>query len=208
MPILTLQDVKTRLGITDSSRDLELEAVRAGVEEWILDVTGYSLTALSGFTETQQNIRTALRFRTSKRPITTLVSIESKELGGDYSVLSSELLDATKGEVIIIAVGFGGTDVPPVGGQAPWFKWRNKIWPLVRVTYDVAELNPIPADLKSGAIEMTAFISSIPSGGALKSVSVGSISETYADTQNAAALPLATRTMLGRHQRFSAVVVT
>jgi len=214
MPLLTLQDVKDRLRITTTDQDDALEALRAAVEAWVLDLTGYVLTAETGVVEFHQNIRLGLQFKTRKRPVSAVTKVEGRTWGAgatSFTNLNGDLIDPTQGLVIAVGddlSGFSGSEIPPRQGQALHFRWRERIWPVIKLTYDVSALSPIPADLRGGAIEMVAFLHSLPAAGALKSVTVEAISESYSDAQLQGSLPIATRAMLARHQRTHAQVVS
>jgi hypothetical protein len=213
VPITTLADVRAKLGLAedDTSQDLNLQGILAGVERQVLNISGYSLVPIVGRQDTIRNVREGIPFFTTLRPITAVTAVDGRLWGSPtWSPLSAEVLDGNKGEFVIIGAYTGAVaSFPPVEApMSPWFRRRvERVWPLVRVTYDVARHVP-SADLKE-AVALIAAAASANAAGALQSVSVGAISESYAvEATQGAGLPSWAAALLAPHLRTTVQMVT
>jgi hypothetical protein len=209
--LCTLADVLARLQLTSDGGDQDavLEALRLAVEEAVLDLTGYTFKSGSQ-TEQMINVQLGVSRLTKYRPIlplstnpTKVIKFEARSLASDlFSTLVGDILDPEKGRVMVVATELTPL-YPPNTGTSPWLRWRQQIWPIVRVTYTVDPLgsntNPIPAALERAAVEWVAAIYSRPAGGAVRSWSTEGVSETYEDLKHAA--PSVVTLLLARHIR-------
>jgi hypothetical protein len=207
--LCTLAEVKARLQLPaadDADQDPVLDALRAGVEESILALTGYTFAGGTK-TEQQTNVQLGVSRVMRYRPVLSLTKILARSLASDtFNAILGDLVDPETGRVMPLASEL--TPVfPPVGGLAPWMRWRQMIWPVVRFTYVVdplgSETNPVPQALNRAAVEWTAFAYSKPSGGAVASWTVEKVSETYIKNSK----PDVVSMLLGRHVREQASMV-
>lgn len=184
MPFTTLDAVKDKLGIPQSvsAYDIPLSNILAAVESRIERRTGYSLVARTSFVETRTNIQTGTPFYTKHRPLTLIRSIEGRLYGeADWTTLEHDVVDADKGQVILIP---GSTyDWPPLRTERPanYFRWRDFIWDIVRITYDVSayDSNTHPAELSDAAAAWVAYLYDRHGGAAASSRDDGVLSQTF-----------------------------
>jgi hypothetical protein len=208
-----LVDVKRRLEIpdADTSLDAAIEGLRLGFEERILDLTGFTFDGgvkTEELTDVQLGRSRVMRFRPIEpldaSRVTQYVRLDARSMASDtYSQIIGELRDREEGRIMALASEL--TPVfPPVGGMAPWYRWRQMIWPVVRFTYKVTPLGdgtdgtmPIPAMLKTAAVEWVASVVTRSGAGALKSLGLERVQETYIDV----AVPPHIQGMLYRYIR-------
>lgn len=220
MPLATLDQLKTLLGISlsDSSQDAALQLTLDSAEASILDLTGYSLTALTNRVDIFEDQRVGSVMTLSKRPVSGTPVIEGRtHTDTSFTTLRGSMPNPSSGDVRLLGFGdnivSGSWEFPPRAEPAGVFKWRGYTWGVVRVTYNVAALAaPYPADLVTGLLQMVqASYASIASGN-LTSLTVGEVSETYAvgdalATQNAGVgIPPGAAGLLARHMRRRALV--
>lgn len=205
-----VDEIRARLRLPEGDEEQEavLDAIRLAVEEVILARTGYTF---SGGVRTEQQIDVQLGISRlmEKRPIVAMssdplkaVKLEGRSLAsGTFSTIIGDVRNAREGRIMPLASEL--TPIfPPIGGLAPWFRWRQLIWPVVRFTYDVDPLgsttNPVPVALNRAAVEWVAAIYSKPSGGSIKSYSLEKVSETFNVEQSE---PPVIHMLLSRHVR-------
>jgi len=189
-------DVKNRLEIpsSDVSRDAILDAFRGAVEERILDITHFTFTG-GVVTEQLIDVQLGVSRVMSQRPIIPLpgttsvsqfVQLSARAMASDtFSNIIGELRDPFEGRITALASEL--TPIfPPIGGLAPWFRWRQMIWPVVKFTYNVQPLGDgtggtfaAPKSLITAAIEWTAFIYSKTGGGGIQTLNLERVSENY-----------------------------
>ena len=220
MPLATLTQLKTLLGISlsDSSQDGALQLVLDSAEATILDLTGYSLTALTGRVDYFEDQRVGSVMTLSKRPVSGTPVVEGRtHYDTTFTTLRGSIPNVNSGDIRLL--GFG-SDVPSVHAEFPpreappgIFKWRGYTWGVVRVTYNVAALAaPYPWDLVTGLLQVVQAAYSSVASGNLTSLTVGNVSETYAvgdalATQNAGVgIPPGAAGLLARHMRKRALV--
>jgi len=191
--LCTLDEIKTRVLATGSNpdRDAMLDAYRLAVEERILSLTGFTFTGGSHTEEqidVQLGVSRLMRYRPiipmSADPQKTVILMARSLASSTFSEILGDIRDAFKGRIMPLASEL--TPVfPPVGGQAPWVRWRQMIWPVVRFTYLVDPLgsatNPITPSLNRAAIEWAASFIMRPGGGIVQSYSAEKISETFSN---------------------------
>lgn len=218
--LTTLAAIKARLQLpTDADpQDDVLEALREAVEERILDKCGFALEsalpANSTVTETQIDVQLGRSRLMRLRPILPLSSNPTQEVqlqarsmaSSTFNSIIGELRDPWQGRIMPLASEL--TPVfPPIGGLAPWFRWRQMIWPVVKFKYKVDPLgsstNPLPKALISAAIEWTVSIYARAGSGAIASVSLERVSESYVDSSE----PPVVRMLLTKYIRDKAVMV-
>jgi hypothetical protein len=191
--LCTLDEIKTRVLATGSNpdRDAMLDAYRLAVEERILNLTGFTFTG-GQYTEEQIDVRLGESRLMKYRPILPMsndpqraVVLMARSLASNtFSQILGDIRDAFRGRIMPLASEL--TPVfPPVGGQAPWVRWRQMIWPTVRFTYLVDPLgsatNPVTASLNRACIEWAATFIMRPGGGIVQSYTAEKISETYSN---------------------------
>jgi len=214
--LCTTDEVRTRLLLPDLGPYDEqlaiLDALRLAVEEVILARTAYTFTG--GLrTEQQTDVQLGVPRVVQYRPVLPLsadplkaIKLEARSLASNtWSTIIGDIKDAQTGRVVALASEL--TPIfPPVGGTAPWYRWRQMIWPVVRFTYSVDPLgsatNPVPAALNRAAVEWTAAIYARPAGGAIDSWSVEKVSESYVEASE----PKVVAMLLARHVRERAVL--
>ncbi len=188
--LTTIEDIKARLGIPASNTDQDavIDAYREAVEEEILAKTGFTFVAGSR-TDTFTDWQRGTTRLTSLRPILSLGGVQGRVNApqAGFQALGADVKNARDGRVLL--VGWQNAYFDPrtgdsYGQTAGWFKWREYIWPIVTVGYAVdplgSETNPLPKALKTAALESVAALMARPAGsGALQSVSIEKISESY-----------------------------
>jgi hypothetical protein len=207
--LCTLAEIKARLQLpaaNDADQDPVLDAFREAIEETILDLTGFTFAGGTK-TEQQPNVQLGVSRLMRFRPILTLSKLEARSLAsGTFDTIIGDLIDPYVGRVMPLASEL--TPVfPPIGGLAPWMRWRQMIWPVVRFTYVVDPLgsgtNTLPSSLNRAAVEWVAATYSKPSGGSVKQYSVEKVSETFDPLSKPPIVSL----LLARYVREAAVLV-
>lgn len=214
--LCTTEEVLARLSLTpgaDAEVDAVVDAIRLAVEELVLDRTGFTFVGGSK-SEQHQNVQLGISVVMKYRPILPLsadpanaLTLQARSLASStFNKILGDLVDPYVGRVLPLASEL--TPVfPPTGGSAPWTRWRQMIWPVVVFTYNVDALgsvtNPVPAALNRAAVEWAAAVYSRPSGGALASVTVEKVSETYIKV----ATPPVVGMLLARYTRAVASLV-
>lgn len=215
--LTTLAAVKARLQLPPDVTDQDpvIDAIRLAIEEKILDRTGFTFEGgVKSQTETdvQIGVTRTMRFRPiipmSSDPLKQ-VDLQARSLASaTFNSIIGEIKDSFRGKIIPLASEL--TPIfPPIGGQSPWFRWRQMYWPVVVFSYLVDPLgsssNPIPRALSQAAIEWTAAIYGRGGAmGALKSISLEAVTETYIDSNEPAAIKL----LLARYNRDVVVIAT
>jgi len=167
-----------------------LDSYRLAVEEKILDLIG--MTFDGGLkTEQHENVQLGVSRLMKFRPILPMspnpqktVELRARSLAsGTFDTILGDIRDPLEGRVMPLASEL--TPVfPPVGGQAPWFRWRQMIWPTVVFTYKVDPLgsatNPVTASMNRACVEWVSSLVARPNP-AVKSYTAEKISETFQD---------------------------
>lgn len=187
--LATTAQIFQRLGIASPTADqsASADAFRLAIEERVLALTGFLVTDDPYFAPSQQTdeqidvqlgISRLMRYRPlipmSSNPQRTCI-LQARSLASDnFNTILGDIRDLKTGRIMPLASEL--TPVfPPVGGLAPWFRWRQMIWPVVRFTYLVDPLgsptNPVPVSLNRAVVEWVASIISRPLGGILQSQS-------------------------------------
>lgn len=206
----TVEEIKSRLSIPSgqTDRDAIIDAYREAVEEDILALTGYTFVAGSR-TETVTDWQRGTTRLTALRPVLALTSIQGRVFGpaASFNALDGDVKNAKEGRIMLVGYqdGFYDPRSGDSGATAPWFKWREYTWPMVQVTYTVdplgSDTNPIPRALMRAAVEWVAAILTKPAGaGALQSVSIESVSESYGQGAKGP-MPQIVHALLARHIR-------
>lgn len=216
--LTTVEDVKRRLSIPsdDTSKDALIESYLPAIEEDILALTGYTFKGGSR-TEIVTDWQRGTTRLTNLRPVLTLVNVEGRVLGtqATFNQLLGDIKDPTKGRILL--VGYLNAFYDPRAGYGAaygggtwenWYKWREYVWPIIRLTYTVdplgSDTNPVPKVLTAAATEWAAYILGKPAGsGALTSVSIEKVSEGYGQARK---IPSFVQAMLGRHIREQATM--
>lgn len=219
MALASLTDLKALLGLgscSDAAQDALLQGLLDLVEELILKRTGFTFT-LSGNTEQWTNVQLGRPRYTQYRPIAPastdpqkLIKLSARSLvSSTFSDILGDILDEFEGKVLPLASEL--TPVfPPMGGTAPWLRWRQMIWPVVKVTYSIVKLGDgtggtivPPKALSTAALQWAAFIYSRPGGGSTSTISVMQLSETYVERSE----PTLVRALLSPYTRQQARMV-
>lgn len=174
--LATIDQVRQRLrfGTLTADQSAALDVILLAIQERVLLLTGFLVTddpyfSPSRQTEEQIDVQIGLSRLMQYRPIIpmsndpqTTVLLEARSLASNtFNTILGDIRDRKTGRVMPLASEL--TPVfPPVGGLAPWFRWRQMIWPVVRFTYLVDPLgsptNPVPKALTAAVIEWTAFL--------------------------------------------------
>lgn len=213
MALASLADLKSLLGIPadDVSRDVSLQLALDAVEALLLDLTGYSLEEEEDRVDIFENQRSGSVLQLTRRPVVGTPVLEGRSLGSDTFIpLSGSLADPRKGAIRLL----GLTDVtgfdypgafPPRPEPSGYFRWRGYNWGVVRVTYNVGALDPIPADLKAAALHIAGVqegIASTGSKGPITSLTVGNVTEVAGAAASGAmsvSIPPNALGMIARH---------
>lgn len=196
MDLATVDQIRQRLSLPVLSADqtATIDGFRIAVEERVLALTGFLTNddpyfAPVSFTEEQENVQLGISRLMKYRPIVPMsadpqrtVVLRARSLASNtQDTILGDIRDKKNGRIMPLASEL--TPVfPPVGGQAPWLRWRQMIWPTVTFTYLVDPLgsptNPTPASLGRAVVEWVAFIvARHPS--MLQSFTAEKVSETY-----------------------------
>lgn len=214
--LCSVEEIKARLQLTGSNpdRDAMLDAYRLAVEEKVLDLIGMTFSAALQ-TEQHENVQLGVSRLMKFRPIIPMssdpqrtVQLKARSLASNtFDTILGDIRDPVEGRIMPLASEL--TPVfPPVGGQAPWFRWRQMIWPTVVFTYKVDPLgsvtNPVTASMNRACVEWVAAFAARPAGGVVRSYSAEKISETF---QDKIAVPATVYLLLGKLIRAQAGLV-
>jgi hypothetical protein len=205
MPLTDVGAVKAKLGIPadDTGQDAAIAAVLAAAEAWVLDRTRYDLTGGTRI-EVLADVPVGLPVALKRRPVTALVAVEGRLLGTgpgpeQWTPLAAGLRDAGAGTLVVLGANEPTAWPPSAGvgvGMAPWFRWRSAVtWPQVRVTYTVAALSPVPADLADLTATLAAYWYDRDRAGAASETDLDPVRMVYHD----AAVPPWVSVRLARH---------
>jgi hypothetical protein len=198
--LATLDELKGRLGISDTSLDDELTTILTAASEKVLDLCGYVSADTTGIVETFRNVQQGREFLLAKRNVTGTPTVEGRAHGTSFLALSSDLLDPADGVLMILGAAEWW---PPnyVEQRRPSFRrWREPIWPVVRVTYDAAGIGDeqtAPDPLRNGALRLAVFWRSLDQAGATVEARVGQLEQTLSEKP----LPKDLTSILGSHYR-------
>jgi hypothetical protein len=222
--LATVADVKERLRLPSASdaQDVILGAFLDAVEEEILAMTGYVVTAdpttdVVTFTQEFSDLQLGKTYELLHRPVLDInldpppfqrIRLEARSLASNtFSLILGEVKDTARGRFVALA-SEGFPEYPPTGGTGEWYRWRQITWPVVRATYRVDPLgsatNLVPKVFRTAAIEWTVSMYARSGGGALQSLSVGKVSETYIKDS----MPPVVAALLARYIRGRATLVS
>ena len=220
--LTTVEDIKLRMGIPADNHDKDdlIDAYREGLEEDILSLTGFSFKG-----GTKQDIITDWQRGTTRvalfRPVLSLVNVEGRVLGtqATFNQLLGDIKNPSEGRILL--VGYLNAFYDPRAGYGAaygggtwenWYKWREYIWPLVRLTYTIdplgSDTNPVPKSVQRAATEWVAYTLMKPPGtGPLTSVSIEKVSESYGQGRKGP-MPALVEGLLARYIRGTVVMQT
>ena len=183
MYIATLSRVKRRLEIPDSyeSDDQDISDLIDGVEQEILRLTGYDLSARTR-TETYNNIQLSRTFHLAYRPVSSITYTKGFYPGSTsttWTNLSTYIVNAELGLVSLQGTT-GGVAWPPVEAPANWYRNRNVTFSIVEVQY-VTSAKSIDKDLIDAVVALCAYRWRRGRAGAASSSSLGGASESLMD---------------------------
>jgi hypothetical protein len=207
--LATLDELKGRLGIalSETTFDDELTTVLTAASEKVLDLCGYveaDTPAGTPIVELFRNVQQGREFKLKVRNLLdggTLL-VEGRGHGTEFLPLSADLLDPTDGVLMILGAAEWW---PPnyVEERRPTFRrWREPIWPVVRVTYQAAGIGDeqtAPDQLRHGALRLAAYWRGMDKAGATTEARVGQLEQTLAEQP----LPKDLKSILGSHYRRS-----
>ena len=168
MSLVSLSDLKTLLRIPqdDTGEDNILNACISAAEEYVLAVTKYSISSVSGRVDLFFGVPVGRRARLwlSLRPVSSVASVEIREDGGEWAPTSNY---EVQGDSVIL---FGKWESPPAleSGIAP-----VRIYD-VRVTYDVGPVDP-PERVKHAALRFASYLYDLARSGAATSTSAADL---------------------------------
>lgn len=195
--LATTDQIRQRLGLASLSADQSatVDGLRLAIEERVLALTGFLRTddpyfAPSSQTDELIDVQLGISRLMQYRPIIPMPGndpqktciLQARSLASNtFNTILGDIRDKKTGRIMPLASEL--TPVfPPVGGLAPWFRWRQMIWPVVRFTYLVDPLgsptNPVPPSLTRAVVEWVAFIVARHPG-MLASFTAEKISESY-----------------------------
>lgn len=178
----TIEDVKGKLRrpLTDSSDDAALELVLAAASKQIEEATGYASKPIEGRVQTFRNVEEGRLLKLDRRPVSN-VAVAGRLRGdadSEFTPLLADVQDASRGELVLLT---GKDWWPPV--QRPT---RDLfVWPVVRVTYDVAgqgEGFDAPPRLRDVTAALAVYWFERHAAGASESRSIGKLAETLASS--------------------------
>lgn len=132
--------IKAKLGIpsSDTSCDAALDVLAVEVSQRLLTLTGRSDGAKTGHVELLRHVQQGRPFHLELRPVEEVTAVEYRALGDtQWGPIGFDLLDPPKGELMVTGVLLGW---PPMQPYPPAWKRSSMVrYPVVRVTYDVAD---------------------------------------------------------------------
>ena len=201
--IATLDDVKGKLDLpaSDTSRDDALTLALESASAKVLDLCRYSEADVTGHQQLFRNVQFNRDLFLDLRPINVaaghVVVFEGRGLGQpDWSELTGDVLDAQEGRVIVLGASAWW---PPQRTLQPAFqRWRDPIWPQIRVTYDVVGVTSNPAsELIDAAASLAAFWYDRDLAGAKEDSRIGQVQVTWLNE----ALPSTLLEKISKHVR-------
>lgn len=178
----TLDDLKGKLDIpeSDTSRDGPLTLALETATAKVLHLCRYAEEDEASHVETFRNVTFNRDLLLELRPIDPdTIVFEGRALGeATWSTLDGDVLNADEGRVILLGASAWW---PPTNTLQPGFtKWRDPVWPLIRVTYDVTGLGNNPAsELIDAAASLAGFWYDRDLAGAGESSMIGPVSRKW-----------------------------
>jgi hypothetical protein len=155
----------------------DLASVLAGVEEELLELTGFDLAEATR-TEYYPNQQLGRAFHLKRRPVASLTTVQGRYAGGSFIDLQSDLLEPEEGKVMLIGDFSSNVWPPREQSGAEWYRWREQTYDIVKVVYETAGMST-PADLEQAAIELAVYRFRRRKAGASSASSLSGVSETF-----------------------------
>lgn len=173
MSLATLDQVKAKLQIplADNSDDAAIQAVLEAAERYILNRTGFTLTA-EAVEEVIRREQAGRSILLRYRPVSN-VTASARPLNSDsWFSMAIDVVDASTGLVI--------PNLSRLFHLGPlWASWYASDWDILRINYTTVPLNPIPVDLADATAALAAYWYLQQLAGPAASVGVGQVRETY-----------------------------
>lgn len=178
-PAASLTDaatVKGKLGIPadDTEFDDTITLVCQDVSMRILKLTGRSAGAQTGVEEIHRNWQQGREYLLDLRPVVQVQKVEFRALGNSdaWGSIGFDLLDPDEGAIMVTGILLGW---PPIQPYPPAHtRWRAPIYPVVRITYDVAD-GTQDVTLREAAASWAAFLYDRARAAASSSQQVGQV---------------------------------
>lgn len=175
----TLEDLKGKMDIaaTDVSRDGALTLALETASVKVLDLCRYAELDAPATKEIFRNVQFNRDLFTALRPIANVV-FEGRALGESvWSTLDGDVIDPAEGRIILLGASSWW---PPQQPTAAFRRWRDPVWPIIRVTYDVTGFGADPADeLVDAACSLAAFWFDRDLAGASDTSTIGPVSRKW-----------------------------
>lgn len=203
-----LQDLKDRLGVTDGGQDGDLSSILEASSDKVLAVCRYSELDATGIVEALREVQQGREYRTKLRRVNALPTdgtmptsgfkVEGRGHGNAFAQLSVDLIDADDGVWTILGAAEWWPPNYAEERRPSFRRWRQPIWPVVRVTYDVTGINDselAPAALREATLTLAVYWLGQSKAGAVSDVTIGQLSQTISDEP----MPHSVRSLLGGH---------
>lgn len=177
--LASLEDVKRKLDlpVTDESRDEGILLVLGAATVRLLDWTRYQEDTQTGRVDTLRRVRQGVEILLPKRPVAAVTLAQGRVLGGTvWTTLTADLVDPEQGTIVIVRTD----EWPPKPSQSAAYRWREYVWPIVKVTYNVTgvgEEETVADDLRDLCAELTHYWYRRHLAGAAEEVTIGPLRE-------------------------------
>lgn len=226
----TTQEIIDRLnlppGVFGVEQNAVVDAWRLAIQDRVLRLTGFFVNADPYFNpvtiskEEQQDVQIGVSRLMRYRPIIPMtadpqkaVILEARSLASNtFNTILGDIKDRNEGRIMPLSSEL--TPIfPPIGGLAPWYRWRQITWPFVQFTYLVDPLgSPTNSEplhsLNRAIVEWAAFVwATQPYRGRLSSFSAEQISESYQHYVLTGPYPPIVMALLARYIRSTGSII-
>ena len=161
----------------DTSEDGRLGETLESATELILELTRWAHEDETGRQDIFTNAQMGRVFHLTRRPVAAITTSEVKHIGEDFESVDVELIDPTKGNFQLHRIT-SGWPPPRHYNAAPYFRHREVIWDVMRITYNVTGTEP-ESRIKNAIVGLTVYHVRQISAGAAKDAAIGSLRESY-----------------------------
>lgn len=181
---MSVDNVKHKLQIPEANKAHDehvkgalLAARRRVIERTGLDLDGEGVSPAS-IVDTFRSVHSGSPILLSRRPVAAITTAEIRgyAASAQWTAVGADLVDAAAGELVLTsdAQPFW----PPQESRPAWYRWRDPIHPLVRVTYTTS-VYEAPEDLAQAIEDLAAYWYGQARANVAASVSVGGISQSF-----------------------------
>lgn len=181
---MSVDNVKHKLQIPEANKahDEHVKGALLAARLRVIERTGLDLDGAGNspgsIVDIFRNVRSGNPILLTRRPVAAITTAEIRGHAStpQWSALGADLVDAQAGEVVLTAETLPFW--PPEEQRPGWYRWRDPIYPIVRITYTTS-VYEAPEDLAQAIEDLAAYWYGQARAGVASSASMGGISKTF-----------------------------